>query len=201
MKLRRDTLAAVSAGLITVLILLVIRDNLLVIENVKRVYSTTFDTSVDTVIKTKAESGENEIQETRTTVSTTRVTVGEILPPKGSGKTTQKVVENIAREDDTESATQIMTSSTTTAFIRSTTEMTEAEEVKRIIKNSGSVTDCIEGEYCFPAVQEERKKRIQDVCRKYNISTSMPPDKDLGPFLNADKKERFLFCNNYKVRN
>ncbi len=185
MKVRRDTLATVAAGLVTVVILLVIRDNLLVIETAKRVYSTTFDTSqlnVDSAIKAKSESNDNEIQEARTTISTTRVTVGEILPPKDSGKTTQ-----------------IITSSTTSSFTRSTTEMSEPKEVKRISKNAGSVEDCREGEYCFPAVQEERRKRIQDVCRKYNISTSLPSDDDLGPFLNADKKQRFLFCNNYKV--
>ncbi len=73
--------------------------------------------------------------------------------------------------------------------------MTKSEEES---EKSGQ-SDCKKGDYCFPVVQEERRNRIERVCKKYKLGTTLPDAEELGPFYQVDRDGRFLFCNNYKV--
>ena len=57
----------------------------------------------------------------------------------------------------------------------------------------------INSEECeqFENMQERRKKKIREVCKKYNLATGIVNMNQLN--LNVDVKEKFIFCKNVKV--
>ena len=51
----------------------------------------------------------------------------------------------------------------------------------------------------FMELQKKRKLRVQEVCKKYNMTKRVL--KEVTFSLVADNNEKFIFCNNYKVGN
>ena len=54
------------------------------------------------------------------------------------------------------------------------------------------------GHHKFAEVQEKRKMQVHSVCQKYNLINK--EFEDIALSLVADIDEKFVFCNNYKVR-
>ncbi len=140
----------------------------------------TSTTSSTTEVPTSTTSTHTETPTSQTSSTTQVPTISSTTEPQTSS--TQPPTSTAPNETNPPTST----SSSTTKLPTSTTE-------------TSVLSDCKKGEYCFSAVQEERRERIERVCKKYKLPTTLPDPDHLGPFYQVDRDRRFLFCNNYKV--